>query len=47
MTELINTKQWKDEPVLDYVKRWRSLSPECKDHLSEASAVKMCAQGMD
>jgi len=46
MTELTNTKQWKDEPVLDYVNRWRSLSLECKDRLSEASAIEMCAQGI-
>ena len=47
MTELTNTKQWKDEPVLDYINRWRSLSLECKDRLSEASAVEMCAQGTE
>jgi len=33
MTELTNTKQWKDEPVLDYINRWRSLSLECRDRL--------------
>jgi len=47
MTELTNTKQWKDEPVLDYINRWRLLSFECKDHLSEPSAVEMCTQGME
>ena len=26
MTELTNTKQWKDKPVLDYINCWRSLS---------------------
>jgi len=46
-TELTNTKQWKDEPVLDYINRWRSLSLECKDRLSEPSVVEMCAQGME
>jgi len=46
MTELTNTKQWKDEPVLDYINRWRTLSLECKDRLSEASAVEMCTQDM-
>jgi len=46
MTELTNTKQWKDEPVLDYINRWRALSLECKDRLSEASAMEMCTQGM-
>jgi len=47
MTELTNTKQWKDEPVLDYINRWRLLNLECKDRLSEPSAVEMCAQGME
>ena len=47
MTKLTNTEQWKDEPVLDYVNCWRSLSLECKDCLSETSAIEMCAQGME
>jgi len=46
MTELTNIKQWKDKPVLDYINRWRALTHECKDPLSEAFAVKMCNQGM-
>jgi len=46
MTELTNTKQWKDELVLDYINCWRALILECKDRLSEASAVEMCTQGM-
>uniref|UniRef100_A0A2N9J370 Integrase catalytic domain-containing protein n=1 Tax=Fagus sylvatica TaxID=28930 RepID=A0A2N9J370_FAGSY len=46
MMELTNTKQWKDEPVVDYINRWRSLSLDCKDRLSEASGVEMCIQGM-
>ncbi|KAL6345089.1 hypothetical protein AAG906_013572 [Vitis piasezkii] len=46
MMELTNTKQWKDEPVVDYINRWRSLSLDCKDRLSEVSAVKMCIQGL-
>ena len=29
--ELTNTKQWKDESVVDYINRWRSLSLDCKD----------------
>jgi len=41
MTELTNTKQRKDEPVLDYINRWCALSLECKDRLSEASAMEM------
>jgi len=47
MTELTNMKQWKDEHVLDYINRWRSLGLECKDRLSETSAVEMCAKGME
>ncbi|KAL4650239.1 hypothetical protein ACB092_01G073000 [Castanea dentata] len=46
MMELTNTKQWKDEPVVNYISRWRSLSLDCKDRLSEISAVEMCIQGM-
>ena len=46
MLELTNTKQWKDEPVVDYINRWRSLSLDCKDRLSESSGVAMCIQGM-
>ena len=44
--ELTNTKQWRDEPTVDFINRWRSLSLNCKDRLSEASAVEMCIQGM-
>jgi len=47
MIELTNTKQWKDESILDYINHWRSLSLKCKDRLSKASAVEMCTQGMD
>jgi len=32
VTELTNTKQWKDKSVLDYTNRWSFLSLECKDH---------------
>ena len=46
MMELTNTEQWKDEPVVDYINRWRSLSLDCKDRLSEVLAVEMCIQGM-
>ena len=46
MMELTNTKQWKDEPVIDYIHRWCSLGLDCKDRLSEISAVEMCIQGM-
>jgi len=46
MSDLTNTKQWKDESVVDYINRWRAVSLECKGQLSEASAVEMCTQGM-
>ncbi|KAL0391458.1 UNVERIFIED_CONTAM: hypothetical protein Slati_4530900 [Sesamum latifolium] len=42
MIELTNARQWKDEPVVDYINRWRSLSLNCKDKLLEASAIEMC-----
>ncbi|KAK2983031.1 hypothetical protein RJ640_024686 [Escallonia rubra] len=46
MMELTNTKQGKEELVIDYINRWRALSLDCKERLSEASAVEMCMQGM-
>lgn len=46
MMELTNTKQRKGEPVIDYINRWRALSLDCKDRLTELSAVEMCTQGM-
>ncbi|KAL0404544.1 UNVERIFIED_CONTAM: hypothetical protein Sradi_2095200 [Sesamum radiatum] len=44
MVELTNTRQWKDEPVIDYINRWCAQSLNCKDKLSEASAIEMCIQ---
>nr|XP_027062834.1 uncharacterized protein LOC113689232 [Coffea arabica] len=46
MLELTNARQWKDEPVVNYIDRWRSLSLNCKDRLSEPSAIEMCIRGM-
>ncbi|KAK3038008.1 hypothetical protein RJ639_029959 [Escallonia herrerae] len=46
MMELTNTKQGKEEPVVDYINRWRALSLDCKERLSEASTVEMCMHGM-
>ncbi|KAL0367401.1 UNVERIFIED_CONTAM: hypothetical protein Sradi_3630200 [Sesamum radiatum] len=46
MVELTNTRQWKDEPAIDYTNHWCTLSLNCKDKLSEASAIEMCIQGM-
>ncbi|KAL0451582.1 UNVERIFIED_CONTAM: hypothetical protein Slati_1136300 [Sesamum latifolium] len=46
MVELTNSRQWKEEPVIDYINRWRNLSFNCNDRLSEASTIEMCIQGM-
>ncbi|KAL0286835.1 UNVERIFIED_CONTAM: hypothetical protein Sangu_2719200 [Sesamum angustifolium] len=46
MVELTNSRHWKEEPVVDYINRWRNLSLKCKGRLSEASAIEMCIQGM-
>ncbi|KAA0051786.1 ty3-gypsy retrotransposon protein [Cucumis melo var. makuwa] len=46
MIELTATKQEKSELVIDYINRWRALSLDCKDRLTELSAVEMCTQGM-
>nr|CAN66878.1 hypothetical protein VITISV_028689 [Vitis vinifera] len=44
--EHTNTKQWKDESVVDSINRWHSLSFDYKDRLSEVSVGEMCIQGM-
>ncbi|KAL0379261.1 UNVERIFIED_CONTAM: hypothetical protein Sradi_3231600 [Sesamum radiatum] len=46
MIEIANQHQGKDEPVLDYINNWGNLSLNCKDTLSEISAVELCIQGM-
>ncbi|KAH6815278.1 hypothetical protein C2S51_020098 [Perilla frutescens var. frutescens] len=46
MVELTSSRRWKEEPVIDYINRWRNLCLNCKDRLSEASAIEMCIQGM-
>ena len=46
MVELTNSKQWKEEPIIDYIQRWRNLILNCNDQLSEASDIEMCIQGM-
>ncbi|KAL0411798.1 UNVERIFIED_CONTAM: hypothetical protein Slati_3769500 [Sesamum latifolium] len=46
MVELTNSRQWKEESIIDYINRWRNLSLNCKDRLSEASAIEMCIQEM-
>ncbi|TYK29871.1 ty3-gypsy retrotransposon protein [Cucumis melo var. makuwa] len=42
MMELTNTKQWKGEPVIDYINLWRALSLDCKEKLIELFVVEMC-----
>ncbi|KAK4707452.1 hypothetical protein R3W88_032999 [Solanum pinnatisectum] len=44
--ELTNTRQWKDEHVIEFINRWRNASLKCKDRLSETSGIEMCIQGM-
>nr|XP_009801876.1 PREDICTED: uncharacterized protein LOC104247534 [Nicotiana sylvestris] len=46
MIELTNSRQWKEEPVIEFINRWRSLSLNCKDRLSKTSGIEMCIQGM-
>ncbi|XP_009770181.2 uncharacterized protein [Nicotiana sylvestris] len=46
MIELTGTKQRKDEPVVDYINRWKVLSLDFKDRLSEISSTEICIQGM-
>ncbi|KAL0289836.1 UNVERIFIED_CONTAM: hypothetical protein Scaly_2689700 [Sesamum calycinum] len=45
MVELTNTRQWKNEPIIDYINRWHTLSLNCEDKLIETSAIEMCIQG--
>ncbi|KAL0370671.1 UNVERIFIED_CONTAM: hypothetical protein Sangu_0385200 [Sesamum angustifolium] len=46
MVEFKNSRQWKEGQVVDYISRWRNLSFNCKDRLSEASVIEICIQGM-
>ena len=46
MIELTASRQWKEEPVIDYIHRWRNLSLNWKERLSESAALDMCIQGM-
>ncbi|GAA0166763.1 hypothetical protein LIER_21848 [Lithospermum erythrorhizon] len=46
MIELTGTRQCQEEPVTDYINRWRSLCLKCKDKLSESSAISLCIQRM-
>lgn len=46
MIKLTNTKQWKNEPVVDYISRWCSLSLNYKDRFSDISSIEICVQGL-
>ncbi|KAA0059902.1 retrotransposon gag protein [Cucumis melo var. makuwa] len=40
MMELTNTKQRKEEPIIDYINRWKALSLDCKDRLTKLRGTK-------
>ena len=46
MIDITNTRQRKDERVIDFINRWKNTSLNCKDRLSEASTIEICIQGM-
>ncbi|XP_012846309.1 PREDICTED: uncharacterized protein LOC105966290 [Erythranthe guttata] len=46
MIELTNSRQWKKEPVIHYINRWRNLSLNCKDRLPETSAIELTTTGI-
>ncbi|KAK3023177.1 hypothetical protein RJ639_043486 [Escallonia herrerae] len=45
MMELTNTKQRKEESVVDYINRWLALSLDCKERIFEASTWKCACIG--
>uniref|UniRef100_M1DYL0 Uncharacterized protein n=1 Tax=Solanum tuberosum TaxID=4113 RepID=M1DYL0_SOLTU len=47
MIEPTKVRQGEDEKVFDFINRWRSLSLNCKDCLSETSSIEMSIQGMN
>ncbi|KAH0706867.1 hypothetical protein KY289_011943 [Solanum tuberosum] len=44
MIEIANARQRNDEQVIDFINRWRSLSLNYKDHLSETSGSKYASK---
>ncbi|KAA0035697.1 retrotransposon gag protein [Cucumis melo var. makuwa] len=46
MMELTNTKQQKGELIINDINRWKALSLDCNDKLTELSTVEMCTQGI-
>ncbi|KAK2996611.1 hypothetical protein RJ639_025390, partial [Escallonia herrerae] len=47
MIELTNTRQWKEEPVVDYINRWRSLSLDCKERPTSFEELATRAHDME
>lgn len=45
--ELKNTRQLKDEHVIEFMNQWRNASLNCKAILSETSGLEMCIEGTD
>uniref|UniRef100_M1DRB9 Uncharacterized protein n=1 Tax=Solanum tuberosum TaxID=4113 RepID=M1DRB9_SOLTU len=46
MTKIANAHQKNDEQAIDFINRWRNLSLNYKDRLSETSWIEICIQGM-
>ena len=46
MMELTNTKQRKNQPVVNYMSRQCYLSLDCKDRIYKICTVEMCIQSM-
>lgn len=47
MLELSHTKEWKGEPVIACINRWRSLCLDFKDKLCKISLIEMCNHCMN
>ncbi|KAK4397674.1 hypothetical protein Sango_1242900 [Sesamum angolense] len=42
MIELTSSHQWEEKLVIDYINRWRNLSLNYKNRLSETSTIEIC-----
>ena len=47
IADLANTRQNKDEKVIDYVMRWRNLSIKCEQPLDQIQAVGLLVRNID
>jgi len=45
--DLTDTHQSSNKSVNDFITRWRSLSLQCLEKLSEQTAVQMCGKNLD